>query len=40
MHLQVLTVSYNIEWGHQKQRYTPQIENNPEVQTIKAAGSR
>lgn len=39
-HLQVLTVSYNIEWGRQKQRYSPQIENNPEVQTIKAAGSR
>lgn len=39
-HLQVLTVSYNIEWGRRKQRYNPQIENNPEIQTIKAAGSR
>ena len=39
-HLQVLSVSYNIEWGHQKQRYNPQVENNPEIQTTKAAGSR
>ena len=39
-HLQVLTVSYNVEWGRQKQRYNPQIKNNPEIQTIKAAGSR
>ena len=39
-HLQVLTVSYNIEWGRQKQRYSPNIENNLEIQTTKAAGSR
>lgn len=39
-HLQVLTVSYNIAWGRQKKRYNPQIKNNPEIQTIKAAGSR